>query len=69
MKYVRFIMYFEVAGNQEIPLPDNIDANDEDAVREYIAENWEHIRLPEEFEYVGDSGFDFESPIKIIDEE
>lgn len=67
MKYVKFIMYFEVAGYQEIPLPDDVDASDEAAVKGYIADNWEHIKLPKAYEYVGDSGFDFESPVKIIE--
>lgn len=66
MKLVRFIMYFEVAGYQEIPLPDDIDAEDEEAIKEYIDANWEHIKLPKEYDYIGDNGFDFESPIKVI---
>lgn len=67
MRYVKFIMYFEVAGYQEIQLPDDIDVEDEEAIKEYIDENWEHIKLPEEYDYVGNNGFDFESPIKIIE--
>ena len=67
MKYVKFTMYFEVAGYQEIPLPDDIDVEDEEAIKEYIDENWEHIKLPEEYDYVGNNGFDFESPIKVIE--
>jgi len=69
MKIVRFPMYFEVFGYQELVLPDYIDSNDEDAVREYIADSWEHIKLPSDTEYVGDSGFDFESPIEILKKE
>lgn len=67
MKYVKFTMYFEVAGYQGIPLPDDIDVEDEEAIKEYIDENWEHIKLPEEYDYVGNNGFDFESPIKVIE--
>ncbi len=67
MKYVKFTMYFEAAGYQEIPLPDDIDAADEQAIKEYIDDNWDHIKLPKEFDYVGDSGFDFESPVTVIE--
>lgn len=67
MKYVKFTMYFEVAGYQTLPLPGDIDASDEEAVKEYIADNWDHIKLPKEFDYVGDNGFDFESPIKVYE--
>jgi len=67
MKAVRFPMYFEVVGMQEIPLPEYVDSTDENAVREYIADSWDHIHLPNEYDYCGDNGFDFESPIEIID--
>lgn len=67
MRAVKFPMYFEVCGYQTIPLPDNIDANDEFAVREYISDQWPGIKLPEEYDYVGDDGLDFEAPIEIID--
>ena len=70
MKKVRFPMYFEVAGYQTVVLPDFVDAKDGDAVRAYIDENWEHIKLPDDYEYVdGSCEFDFESPIKVEDEE
>lgn len=68
MKRVRFLMYFEVCGYQELILPDYIDSDDEDKVKEYIADSWEHVKLPEEYDYVSDGGFDFESPIEILDE-
>ena len=68
MKIVKFPMYFEVCGYQTMVLPDYVDANDEDAVKEFIADNWEHIKLPDDYDYVGDSGFDFEAPIEITEE-
>ena len=65
MKTVSFPMYFEVCGIQTITLPDTVDASDEDAVREYIDLAWDYIKLPTEYEYVCDHGFDFDSPIEI----
>ncbi len=68
MKIVKFPMYFEVCGYQTIVLPDYVDAYDEEAVKDYIDDNWEHIKLPTEYDYVGDLGFDYESPIFITEE-
>jgi hypothetical protein len=67
-KTVVFPMYFEVCGMQKIVLPDYIDANDEDAIKEYIDDNWDHIKLPDDYEYVGDNGFDYECEIEVIDD-
>ena len=44
MKIVKFPMYFKVCVYQTMVLPDYVDANDEDAVKEFIVDNWEHIR-------------------------
>ena len=66
---VRFPMYFEVVGYHEMELPDDIDINDEDAIKEFLEENWQDIPLPniEDCEYVMDSCvFDRDSTIKIV---
>lgn len=68
-KLVRFPVYFQVCGYQTMELPDDLDAEDEDAVKEYIDDHWPDVALPKETEYVGDDGFDFESIIEIIDNE
>ena len=68
MKTVSFPMYFEVCGMQKIVLPDYIDACDEDAIREYIDSQWDYIKLPEKYDYVGDCGFDWDAPITVCEE-
>ena len=47
MKRVRFGMCWQCYGHQDIELPDDIDTNDIDAVKEYLEKNWEDIPLPE----------------------
>ena len=46
MKEVTFGMVWQMAGKQTIMLPDDIDPNDQDAIREYIQENWDSIPIP-----------------------
>lgn len=55
MKTVSFMMTWEMSGRQTIDLPDEIDPNDKDAVREYIQENWDDIPLPTDGDYIADS--------------
>ena len=43
---VSFGMYWQVYGVQEIDLPDGIDTDDEDAVKDYIRSVWDDIPLP-----------------------
>lgn len=63
---VRFPIYFEVVGEGEMDLPDDIDTSDENAVREYIDDHWDDVPLPEETEFVSDScQFDWDAPIQI----
>ena len=47
MKTVTFGMEWTVYGPQTIELPDDIDENDEQAVREYIIACWSEIPLPD----------------------
>jgi len=44
---VRFPMYFEVVGYGELDLPDSINPDDEDAVKEFIEDEWPDIPLPD----------------------
>lgn len=60
MKRVRFGMFWQCYGYQEIELPDDIDVNDEEAVKEYIEENWTNIPLPEGDYVSGSDEPDFE---------
>ena len=62
-------MFFEVAALQEIELPDSIDTNDEDEVRQYIQDNWDDIPLPDTgtWDYIcGTCQPDVEGPIQVI---
>lgn len=54
MKRVKFGMFWQCYGYQDIELPDYIDVNDEDAVKNYLESNWDNIPLPEG-EYVSGS--------------
>lgn len=67
-KIVEFGMHWEVYGRQRIKLPDYVDSTDEDAVEEYIRDNWDNIPLPEKSEYIPDSDYLEDSDdIKIIE--
>lgn len=55
MKIVKFPMYFECVGYQTIVLPDYVDADDKDAVWDYIEDRWDNIPVPDDYEYVCDS--------------
>lgn len=46
MKEVTFGMVWQMAGKQTISIPDDIDPNDQDAIRDYIKENWDSIPIP-----------------------
>ena len=50
MKEVTFGMVWQVAAKQTISLPDDIDANDMDAIRDYLLENWSIIPIPSNVE-------------------
>ena len=39
-------MFWQVYGRQEIELPDDVDATNEDAVKAYIRSVWSGIPLP-----------------------
>lgn len=43
---VNFAMYWQMYGRQSVPLPDQIDPNDEEAVKEYLRDVWDTIPLP-----------------------
>lgn len=45
-KKVSFGMHWEMYGRQTIELPDDINAEDDEAVRAYIISQWDHIPLP-----------------------
>lgn len=55
MKTVTFSMVWQCIGYQTIELPDDIDATDEEAVRDYIEDNWEDIPLPPDCDYLPES--------------
>ena len=66
MKLVTFPMYFECVGNRQIQLPDDVYANDEKAVWDYLESIWDDLPLPEQYEYVsGSCEPDKEAPIRI----
>ena len=68
MKRIRFGMFWECYGYQNIELPDDIDANDSEAICDYLRENWNGISIPAG-SYVTDSDdFDPES-IEVYEEE
>ena len=67
MKKVSFPIYFEAVARAELVLPDYVDADDEDDVRAFIENEWGAVQIPAEFEYIGDTGFDWQSPIEISD--
>ena len=68
-KSVVFPMYVQAVGYKKVPLPSDVDADDEDAVRDYISSIFDGLDVPEDLEWVGDDGFDWESPISIFVEE
>ena len=45
-KTIEFGMYWEMYGRQTVDIPDDIDENDDDAVKEYIKKVWDDIGLP-----------------------
>ena len=54
-KQVTFRAYWQLFSDVTINLPDEIDPDDEDAVREYCHDQWEKMSLPEDAEYLYDS--------------
>lgn len=69
MKTVTFGMVWQVSGKQTINLPDDIDTTDEEAVRNYIQEQWDNIPLPTESDYIPESDeFDGLTDIEISDD-
>lgn len=55
-KYITFGMYWEMYSRQTLPIPDDIDENDPEALKKYIKENWEDVPIPlSTGEYVVDS--------------
>ena len=66
---VRFPMYFECVAYQEIDLPDYIDPDNEQAVKDYVESEWWDIPLPDEnkWEFVdGTCEFDPEGIYSVI---
>ena len=53
-KVARFGMTWTVCGKQSIKLPNDIDTNDKEAVKDYILSQWSDIALPDG-DYVPDS--------------
>ena len=53
--YVEFGMYWQEYGRTKIKLPDEIDPKDEDAVIEYLKDEWDCICLPVSSSYVSGS--------------
>ena len=49
-KQVTFGMVWQMAGKQTIDIPDDMDPNDQDAIRDYIQENWDNISIPSDGE-------------------
>ena len=67
-KTVSFGMFWEAYGRQTIDLPDEIDANNQDAVIQYIKSVWDDIPLPSG-SYVQESDeLDEESDIMVFDD-
>ena len=65
---VRFPIYFEVCGYGELELPDDVDPDDEDAVKQFIADQWDDVPLPEmeDVEFVdGTCEFDWNCCVEI----
>lgn len=52
MAIVHFGMVWQSYGHQSLELPDEVDANDIDAVRQYILDHWDEIPIPEG-DYIG----------------
>lgn len=67
-KIVRFPVYFEAVGYHELELPDDIDPDDDDAVRHFIDDNLDDVPIPEDHEVVGGYNFDWDSYIEVFDE-
>lgn len=63
---VTFGMVWQVWDRQSIDLPDDIDPNDEEAVKAYIRSVWDDILLPGEGNYVeGSDELDEAGPLEI----
>ena len=65
---VRFGVSWMCYAKQEIELPDDIDPDDEDAVRGYIESVWEDVPLPGNSDaYVsGSDSLDVDAPFEIV---
>ncbi len=68
-KKVSFGMFWEVYGRQTIELPDDVDENDIEAVKDYIRSVWDDIPLPDGSYVSGSDEFDEESLIEAWKEE
>lgn len=78
-KVVRFPVYFEAVGYHDLKLPDDIDPDDDDAVRQFIDDHWDDVPIPEDHGVVDwklqfkrriprGYNFDWDSYIEIFDE-
>ena len=67
---VRFPIYIQAVVYQEIELPDYVDHNNEEEVRDFLYTEWDSVPLPDntEWEYYGDYGIDLDAPIEIIND-
>ena len=54
-KVVRFPVYFEAIGYHELELPDDIDPDDDDAVRQFIDDNLDNIPIPKNHTIINSS--------------
>ena len=65
MKTVKFGMTWQVAGTQTIELPNNINADNEEEVKEYISKHWDEISIPDGEYISGTDTLDEYVPIEI----
>ena len=67
-KTVSFGMFWQVYGRQEIELPDDVNATDEDAVKAYIRSVWPEVPLPIGDYVDGSDELDEECELRIHDD-
>ena len=69
MNKAKFFMTYMTTGETEIELPDSIDVNNAEAVKQYVLDNWANVPLPPYPKYISDSDrLDETQPIKITTE-
>lgn len=68
MAKVEFGIIWSVYGKQTVDLPDDIDTNDEIAIKKYIQSIWADVSLPEGDYISGSDVLDEDGEIKIFEE-